>query len=741
MFAETLIKWILLLAGITYGVAGFAQTGPEKILLETDSLASNYPQTLVYLQPDKGIYEIGEDIWFKGYIMDSRLLVPAYRDTTLYVLLLTADGSKIVLEEKVVINNGFASGHLYVRNTLEPGDYLLAACTSGSFPGNSGEFKAFRKLKIRSKKVNARFSLSEKTSPLTLEFFPEGGNLVAGLKNTVAFKATGADGRPADIKGTLYEENSPLADIGTLHQGIGKFVFSPDPGKSYFVKVAGIDSLYPLSEIHREGLTLRLLNNTAKQVSFMAAKTKGVPYEKIVISAQVRGVVYALYQGKMKNDSVYFSLPAHKFPQGIVEVTLYNEALEPLAERLVYVNPQHRLTIHTQLSRPAYEGKDKVKLQIKVTGTNHEPVVAHLGISVYDRFYKNPEDNLTILSYTHLHSQIRGTIADPDQYFNEENENRARDLDLLLMTQGWRKYVWRTEELRKSVKYPAVLTDRVNGNVKNKKHQPLFLVLFTAEKTDVFNPVPVFPDGHFSLSPENMLLGDMYIRPLGDEEVRKKARLLLADNFKVIREILPDKQFLFPLFPEPKETPEYRSLFSGSIALNELVIKGRGKNFSDRYMAGLDSLAAELNPDFVCTRAGILNCENCGHGVKPVEGQTYKKRVRSGSENFIQVKYTAPHYTEEELMSLFNIYKAKGYQREKVFYQPDYEAVPQEKAFGDTRNTLLWNPAVITDKNGEAFIEFFCSDITGKFIGRIEGLDALGRVGAAEFSFTVTGPK
>ena len=37
---------------------------------------------------------------------------------------------------------------------------------------------------------------------------------------------------------------------------------------------------------------------------------------------------------------------------------------------------------------------------------------------------------------------IRGDIFNPTYYFDERNANRLQALDLLLMTQGWRRYVW-----------------------------------------------------------------------------------------------------------------------------------------------------------------------------------------------------------------------------------------------------------------------------------------------------------
>lgn len=728
-------RLILVLAGILPIPACIAQINPGNFLQEYEQLAEKHPPGLVYLQLNKGIYEKGDDIWFKAYVMDSRSLEPMDQDTTLYVSLISADTKEAILQDKILVNNGFSSGNLFINSAIPPGDYLLAAFTGSSFYKGEGEFKAFRKIKIKDRSYTAPKSTPLKTPPPAITFFPEGGNLVLGLENSVAFKINNQD---TDSKFILLENGVPLQHLEAGHQGMGKFLFTPKKDKAYAVRLGG--QLWPLPEIMKEGISLRLLNNSDRYTSFLVNRTSGISYEKILISAQVRGVVYAMYEGSIKKDSLIFKLPTDKFPRGIVEITLYNEGLDPLAERLFYINGEEQLNIEARLPGAGFEVKDKVKLTIRVTDRNGDPVSAHLGLSIYDSFYKNPEDNLDIVSYTHLYAQIRGKLQDPDYYFNPDNPNRLNDLDLLLMTQGWRKYVWSTEELKKSVVHEAILNDRINGKMERKKKQPATLMVFTAEQTDLLNPVSVNSDGHFHLSPENMLMGHhMYFKPLISDEDKGRFKIRIFDTFKTIDTLLQKKSLNYPHFSSPAVPREAEYSLGGQINLNEVLIKARGKSFSDRYMARLDSMAKDLNPDFVC-KARILNCDNCGTGTKPVAGEMYKKRITPGRNHYMNVLYYYPDYTEEELMTMFNIYRAKGYQREREFYQPDYDLNPAEKTLEDHRKALVWKPAIITDANGEAVIEFYCSDVTGRFIGKIEGLDINGLQGVSEFKFMVTEP-
>ena len=95
--------------------------------------------------------------------------------------------------------------------------------------------------------------------------------------------------------------------------------------------------------------------------------------------------------------------------------------------------------------RKTYALREKATLKIKVTDGNGVPVKTNLGLSVFDKAYINPADPVNILTHCYLSSQIRGKIHNPLYYFDEKNKDRMQAMDLLLLTQGWRRYVWNIE--------------------------------------------------------------------------------------------------------------------------------------------------------------------------------------------------------------------------------------------------------------------------------------------------------
>ena len=89
-----------------------------------------------------------------------------------------------------------------------------------------------------------------------------------------------------------------------------------------------------------------------------------------------------------------------------------------------------------------YNLRDTGKVRLQVTDAEGNPVRAELAVSIFDKAYLYLPGHENIMSHGYLSEQIRGDIFNPTYYFDERNADRIQALDLLLMTQGWRRYVW-----------------------------------------------------------------------------------------------------------------------------------------------------------------------------------------------------------------------------------------------------------------------------------------------------------
>ncbi len=560
----------------------------------SDDLSKNAPKVSVYLRTDKGAYEAGENLWFKAYLLSTRDLAPSGLDRTLYVQLTDMAKDSTVWQEKYEAKDGLSKGHIYLDTSLKAGDYLLSAYSSRSFYNGPGEFHAVRKIRVigdlpqkenRGEEVVGTKTVEKKTGEIRFHTFPEGGNPIYGVKNRLAFKAVDGTGFPVEVSGVLYEGNRPIMDIKSEHAGMGSFLFAPKKDKTYHIELvspAG-DSLYPLPRAHHHGMALQLIARDKEKMVFRVFQAPGGKGQRIYLMARTRGRVPNMATGILR-DSLDIALPTKDLPQGIVETTLFDSGLRPMAERLVYVGLEKKLYIKTEMDKRIYGTREKVSLKISTTDKNGNPVPARLGIGVHDRSYRNAGDPKDIMTHYHLSTQLRGRIYGPGYYFDDTNKNRERALDLLLLTQGWRRYVWNGDDLREEERNTSahIVTDYLQGRVvslKKKKNVPPQQVVAVYDPLKKKGQRFVLLDslGRFALAPDELKMGKtLYIKHYGTK--KEKVRVEIRDAFMDIDKAKKKKKALYPFTKTTDGKSREISLdlsVPGNIDLEEVQVIGK----------------------------------------------------------------------------------------------------------------------------------------------------------------------
>ena len=753
----------------------YSQVAIDTVIENLHEQSSANPSEVLYFQTSKGIYETGEDLWFKVYQLDAQSFGLSDKSKTLYLQMINSCDS-IVWQEKYPIESGVVSGHIYIDEKLSNGDYFLFGYTKGSFYAKDtiGIIPS-RKVKIVKNIIHAQVPEPPKDSLCRFEIYPEGGNLVAGIPSILAFKATDGNGLPINVDGALFQDGKLITDVKSMHDGMGSILFTPCLGSAYYVELKG-GKKFPLQEtIHSEGIVMRLIKRNKKELTFLISKSAGTAVQPIYLMCQIRGMLCCVGKGLLK-DNLRINIPLDNIPyQGIAEITLFNGNMEPVAERLVYVHPDKKLHVAVELNKHTYTIREKATAKIKVTDESGVPVQANLGISVYERAYSNPVDPVNILTHCYLSSQIRGRIYNPAYYFERVDKERSSALDLLLLTQGWRRYVW---AFNNPVYHGEMfLTDEISGvqrirsRSKRKELQGSEQLVQVSNADGKAGLILADSMGNFTVDADIMndfRSGYLYLKPLLPKDF--KPELVIMDCFPQIDSVRKSRQPYYPIV-DLSEVMNMQSfdvpVVSGdsTILLDEVVITRKAVSpFRDKMMGKLDSLAQrDLNPAWVCdcasgTGNGYLNdyrgyshhpvgCSTCGGPLKnksvPVKGKSYEvikyEPVGPKSEWIVTdidfVVYNGPEFSEEELLRMNNLWRTQGYYAAREFYQPD--EIDMQLSTPDARNTLLWAPSIVTDEKGEAMVTFYCSDINSSFVGVIEGVDGGGLLGNEFFDFRV----
>lgn len=772
------MKYIFFLVIICFTLSCkcYAQVSVDSCLAHFARQWNDFPIESLYLQTSKDIYETGEDLWFKGYQLDAQTFGLSDKSKTLYLQMVNSEDS-VVWQEKYPIENGIVSGHVYIDEKLSEGDYFLEGYTKYSFYKNDTiGMTPHRKIKIVKSISRSRMTELLKDTTFRFEVFPEGGNLVSGLPSNLAFKATDGRGNPVFVEGTIYQDDKPLRAIKSVHDGMGAVFFTPFKDRTYRIELNNGKS-YPLPDIHSQGMVLRLSGRDKKQLDFVVSQSDSLLNGPIYLMGQMRGMICCVAKGILR-DSLRISIPLDNFfYQGIAEFTLFDSSMRPVAERLVYVHPEKKLYIAAESDKKSYFIRERVTIKIKVTDEAGKPVRANLGVSVFDHAYDNPAAPMNIQSYCYLSSQISGKIYNPTCYFDERNNGRKEAMNLLLLTQGWRRYVLDAEDPH----YEGIpfLSDEINGmqilrsksKKKNGQNQGTEQLLQISGADGNSRFLWTDTTGHFVVDTEIMKAlrgGYMYLKPMLSKEF--KPELEIDDLFSVINEVRRSPKSVCSIIDLQQYRIEYtynQPVVSrdSTILLDEVTVTGKGrKPFRDKFMGRLDSLAQKYLGPWVCCHGWLENYKEgythhhdpryCPSPTDdgeprtfPIIGQKYHIQKNEyfqcnakGGWCFKPVDsqwiiYKGAIYSEEELLRMNNLWRTKGYYASREFYQPD--EIEIQSSIPDARNTLLWTPSVITDEKGEAEVSFYCSDINTVFVGVVEGVDGTGLLGNANCEFRV----
>ena len=305
-------------------------------------------------------------------------------------------------------------------------------------------------IEINEKAIPASFSLDAAGTGIDLQFFPESGNLVSGIPSKVAFKAINSKGLGVNVKGEITDQQGNIVNsFESSHLGMGNFMLVPQEGKTYTAKITSSARTYELPEVKPEGITISV--RTSNSDSLLSARFlcneqffQSRQNRNFYIIAKVDENVFYAAQIKLSSQVFTLPIPKNRFPTGIVQITILDDTKLPLAERLVFVNHNDKLNLLAKTDKTAYTRRQKVRLSISSKAGN-VPAAGSLSVSVVDEGkVKFDEDNeKSILSNLLLESNLQGFIEKPNYYFNQPTEKTAAELDLLMLTQGYRRFLYK----------------------------------------------------------------------------------------------------------------------------------------------------------------------------------------------------------------------------------------------------------------------------------------------------------
>jgi hypothetical protein len=642
-----------------------------------------------------------------------------------------------------------------------------------------------------------------------VQFFPESGNIVNGLNSKVAFKATGADGLGADIKGTLTDDqNNTITTFGSRHLGMGLFTFIPQRGRSYKANITFADGStkgIDLPKTIDKGYVLDIDNSDKDDVNLKISASHEMladsPDDTISVIGQSGGQIYYAASSKASSSNFTATVSKSRFPSGIVQFTLFSSKGEPLNERLVFMQNPDQLKLDVKAAKQIYAPRENVKINLNAKDGDSKPVVGSFSVAVVDetKVPVNEADESTILSNLLLTSDLKGYIEKPNYYFTNVNETTQADLDVLMLTQGYRRFEWKRilKDDMPPLVYEPEKTLQISGHIKTLGGKPVphgkVMLLSTRHGTFILDTV-ADEQGKFVF--DNLVFDDSarFVIQARTSKDRKNVEIDL-DNInsqKVTQnKNAPDLQVnvsdgLSTYMQNSKSYYEAQlkyGLGNHVVVLKEVVIKDKRE-----ILKHSDNLNGPGNADQIIMGDKLLGCptldvclQGALFGVIFRNGMPYSTRggaltinvdgmflqgddfkfINASDISSIEVLRTPTYYSiygsqagpggvilittkrGDENQSYLSrpapgiiTLSPKGFYKTREFYSPKYDDPKTNATVADLRSTIYWKPNIITDKEGNASFDFFNAG-KGTYRVVIEGIDIDGNIGRQVYRYKV----
>ncbi len=751
-------------------------------------------QEKVFVHLDRPLYLVGETIWFKTFCVDASLHQPLDMSKVAYLEVLDKEHNP-VLQTKISLEEGKGFGSVFIPPFLQSGHYSVRSYTNW-MKNFSPDFYFETTITIVNPFSKPTITPASKpTLAYDLQLFPEGGNLVKGIRNKVAFRAIGENGKGIKFKGTVInQQNDTVAHFEPQKFGIGSFDFIPTDGNQYRVLLNDTQKrwfTYTMQAIQEQGYVMQVKDSTALflQVIVAARNLQG----EVSLLAHSKSVPKFAEKSTLKDGKTVFLVNKNNLGDGITSITLFDNNQQPVCERLYFKRPAQSLALSAKTDKKQYTPREKITIDL-TSALNTTPAIADLSVSVYLVDSLPAPEQTFIESYLGLTSDLKGTVESPGYYFQNTGLEADQALDNLMLTHGWRRFKWEEVVQTKAPNFahiPEAVGHLMWGKVidsktglpapdidtylaaPNKRAQ-LFVSTSDAEgkvfyemkhffgSKEVIVQTNTAKDSTYRIeinSPYSEKISSYSVPAFSFDAGWKNPLLTRSINMQARNAFLPksaqqfttnetdtlaffgnpDEKYLLDAYTRFPTVEEVMREYVPGVA----VRKRQGKFIFRVYDKLQSNIPFEEEPLIMLDGVPIFDTDKIIafdplkiRKLEVIDGLYYLGPVAfSGVVSYTTYKGDLAGF---QLDPRALVLSYEGVQGRKEFYAPRYDIAEQQKSrVPDFRNLLHWSPQLVTDQQGKQTLNFYSSDQTGTYKVVVQGMTRSGMAGSKTQTFEV----
>ena len=455
---------------------------------------------VLFVHTDKPFYATGDRLWLSAYLLDAATNRRPSGETAIHVDVIAPTG-KLVQHQWLRVADGRAVGDFRLSDSLASGTYRLRAYTDEDDGQRRPAFE--RTIAVFNVIRDAGSNTPDTTQKRAdVQILPEGGRWLTGVASRLGIKMVGPDGRGLSASGRIVDNGgAEICRLTTNARGMGSVVMTPLSGRTYYAELhhTNQQQLVQLPPAESEGFSLSAdaVSDSSRLLLTITGTRRSVT-DSVYVLIQQQGRLVDQRKIQLQNGVARVSLLTASLPPGLNQITLYDDAARPQAERLVFLPervPPVRVVLN--LNKTRYQPREPATLSVTLNDDGL-PAVAMLSASITDA-EQVPDDSAAATIHTHLllTGELRGRVEQPNEYLKNNSPATRRALDDLLLTQGWRRVSGTpVTELLGGVS--------LMGRVLNAQNQPVagaqVVVASTATKPSFVRSAGADEQGRFRLA-------------------------------------------------------------------------------------------------------------------------------------------------------------------------------------------------------------------------------------------------
>jgi hypothetical protein len=542
---------------------------------------------------------------------------------------------------------------------------------------------------------------------ISIRWYPEGGDLVEGIKGRVAFEAHLPTGEPASIDGMLLENNAPVMRIRTNAAGLGEMEITPFANRVYAIKTSEKNSLIQprFPTIKSSGYSMRTTTAvTDDTLTIQLSSTFTQNNTTLLIHDYQQVIQHSPIQ--FNRQAIKLKIPTAEMPQGLITLTLFDSTGRPCAERTIFNGYSRMAKLILTADSTEYHTRSKVKLKIKATDEEGKPIRASFSLANVLGKRIDTLNYQDIVPYSLLNTYMEQRLIPRSSLYNLGSREQ---LEMFLLTRCWTRYQQPAPDtLLASVigHINLEIGGRVISQKKNSK-PPIEVAVLKNEKIEFLQTDDA---GHFKLPVQTTEQErGTSLQMIVNRKDKENYSIVFDQGSDTLDQKLAMRSYPQAMIVKAALPEEEKAMLLKIKTLTTAVVKSRSKN--GWGMAEYQSYTCN---DYFCVY-NILNCKNHPFGgAKALNGQYY----------MINGQMTLYKCTGAKEENNAILYKVRGRYYPKDFYVADYEKFnPPEP---ELQSTLYWSPQLITNEQGEANISFYTNDLPGFFYCITQGFTGKG---------------